>query len=98
MHPRPARADAERRHALAPAVDDALNASQKAVFAEGARDQRTKQLIAVIKARQLKRLPVVDAGRPLAVASARRVMEGLLREVEQEEELVRDYIMCAGYR
>jgi CBS domain-containing protein len=53
----------------------------------------------IMKARGLKRLPVVDAeGKPLAVVSARQVVEGLLREVEQEEELLRDYIMCVGYR
>jgi predicted transcriptional regulator len=52
-----------------------------------------------MKARQLKRLPVVDDhGKPLAVVSARQVMEGLLKEVEQEEEPLRDYIMCVGHR
>lgn len=47
IHPKPTRAYAERRHALAPAADDAFKAFQKAVFGEGALDQRTKQLIAV---------------------------------------------------
>jgi AhpD family alkylhydroperoxidase len=47
MHPKPTRAHAERRHALAPAADDAFKTFQKAVFAEGALDHRTKQLIAV---------------------------------------------------
>jgi AhpD family alkylhydroperoxidase len=47
MHPEPTRARAEQRRALAPAADDAFKALQKAVFAEGALDQRTKQLIAV---------------------------------------------------
>lgn len=47
MHPRPTPAHAERRHALAPAADDAFRAFQKAAFAEGALDKRTKQLIAV---------------------------------------------------
>jgi AhpD family alkylhydroperoxidase len=37
----------QRRHALAPAADDAFRAFSKAVFAEGALDTRTKQLIAV---------------------------------------------------
>jgi AhpD family alkylhydroperoxidase len=47
MHPKPTRAHAERRHALAPAADDAFKAFQEAVFADGALDKRTKQLIAV---------------------------------------------------
>ncbi|REF69510.1 MULTISPECIES: carboxymuconolactone decarboxylase family protein [Paracoccus] len=36
-----------KRHALAPAIDDAFLALSKAVFADGALDKRTKQLIAV---------------------------------------------------
>ena len=47
MHPKASRAHAERRHELAPGADDAFKAFQKAVFADGALDQRTKQLIAV---------------------------------------------------
>jgi len=45
--PKPTRADAERRHSLAPAADDAFKAFSKAVFAEGALDEPTKQLIAI---------------------------------------------------
>lgn len=45
--PRPGRADAARRRALAPAAEDAFRAFSQAVFAEGALDARTKQLIAV---------------------------------------------------
>lgn len=45
--PQATRAHAERRHALAPAADDAFRAFSKAVFAEGALDARTKQIIAV---------------------------------------------------
>ena len=37
----------DRRHALAPGVEDAFRAFSQAVFAEGALDARTKQLIAV---------------------------------------------------
>jgi CBS domain-containing protein len=62
-------------------------------------EQPLSEVWTIMKARGLKRLPVVDAeGKPLAVVSARQVVEGLLREVEQEEELLRDYIMCVGYR
>jgi len=45
--PRPTRAHAEKRHALAPGADDAFHAFSKAVFAEGSLDRRVKQLIAV---------------------------------------------------
>lgn len=37
----------DRRHALAPETEDAFRAFSKAVFAQGALDTRTKQLIAV---------------------------------------------------
>lgn len=45
--PKPTRETAERRHALAPDADDAFKAFSRAVFAEGALDARTKQIIAV---------------------------------------------------
>ncbi len=47
LMPRPTRAHAEKRHALAPGADDAFHAFSKAVFAEGSLDRRVKQLIAV---------------------------------------------------
>ena len=45
--PKPTRTDAEHRHALAPEADEAFKAFSKAVFAEGALDEPTKQLIAI---------------------------------------------------
>ena len=45
--PKATSAHARKRHALAPATDDAFRAFSKAVFAKGALDTRTKQLIAV---------------------------------------------------
>lgn len=45
--PKAARAFAEQRHALAPEIDAAFHAFSKAVFADGALDRKTKQLIAV---------------------------------------------------
>ncbi|MRX49985.1 carboxymuconolactone decarboxylase family protein [Paracoccus sp. S-4012] len=45
--PKPTLEIAQRRHALAPEADDAFKAFSKAVFAAGALDKRTKQLIAV---------------------------------------------------
>jgi AhpD family alkylhydroperoxidase len=45
--PRPTRETAARRRALAPGPEDAFRAFSDAVFAEGALDRRSKQLIAV---------------------------------------------------
>ena len=45
--PKPTRDLVDRRHALAPDTEDAFRAFSKAVFAQGALDTRTKQLIAV---------------------------------------------------
>ncbi|MCL4189077.1 MAG: carboxymuconolactone decarboxylase family protein [Rhodobacteraceae bacterium] len=45
--PRPTREEAARRRALSPAAEDAFRAFSAAVFAPGALDSRTKQLIAV---------------------------------------------------
>jgi hypothetical protein len=47
----------------------------------------------------LKHVPVLDAeGRPQAIIAAGQVMQALLTEVEHEEELLREYVMCLGYR
>jgi AhpD family alkylhydroperoxidase len=48
--PKPTRAHAERRRELAPEQEAAFHIFSKAVFAEGALDARTKQLIAVAAA------------------------------------------------
>ncbi|MEZ5812809.1 MAG: carboxymuconolactone decarboxylase family protein [Rhizobiaceae bacterium] len=45
--PRPTMDLVDRRHALAPGAEDAFRAFSTAVFAEGALDARTKQLVAV---------------------------------------------------
>ena len=45
--PKPTRELVDRRHGLAPNTEDAFRAFSKAVFAKGALDARTKQLIAV---------------------------------------------------
>lgn len=53
----------------------------------------------IITSRGLKHMPVLDAdGRPRDVIAARQVMQALLSDVEHEEELLRDYVMCIGYR
>ena len=80
MHPRPTRAHAERRHALAPAADEAFKAFQKAVFADGALDLRTKQLIAVAVAHVTQCPWCIEAhvkGARRAGASEEQVMEAI---------------------
>jgi len=53
----------------------------------------------VIKERGLKNVPVVDQNStPIGVLNARDVLEVLLEEVEHEEQLLRDYVTCVGYR
>ena len=54
----------------------------------------------IMKTRGLKHVPVTDAdGRPIGVLSARAVMQALVEETEQEEELLlRGYVMCLEYR
>lgn len=53
----------------------------------------------VMKERRLKNIPVVDQDvRPLGVLNARDALEALLEEVEYEEVLLREYVMCVGYR
>ena len=49
------------------------------------------------EAEQLPR-PVVDAERTLGLLFASDALEALLSEVEYEEELLKDYVMCVGYR
>jgi CBS domain-containing protein len=54
---------------------------------------------AIMKERRLKNIPVTDeASLPIGLINARDALEVLLREVEQEETLLRDYVMCVGYR
>lgn len=54
---------------------------------------------AIMKERRLKNIPVTNAGSiPIGLLNARDALEVLLTEVEQEETLLRDYVMCVGYR
>jgi Mg/Co/Ni transporter MgtE len=53
----------------------------------------------VIKERGLKNVPVVDDNSmPIGILNAKDVLQILLGEVEYEEQLLRDYVMCVGYR
>jgi CBS domain-containing protein len=52
----------------------------------------------IMKDRRLRNIPVLDQGsRPIGVLSARDALETLLEEVEYEEVLLREYVMCVGY-
>lgn len=53
----------------------------------------------MMKARGLKNIPVIDADRkPLGVLTARDVLQNLWQEVQQEEDLLFNYVMNVGYR
>ena len=53
----------------------------------------------VIKKHGVQRVPVVGQdGRPIGVIYARDALQVLLGEVEDEESLLRDYVMNIGYR
>ena len=52
----------------------------------------------IMKEHGVKNIPVTDQGsRPIGVINARDVLEALLEEVEDEEVLLREYVMCVGY-
>jgi CBS domain-containing protein len=52
-----------------------------------------------MKEGNLKNLPITNEdGRPIGVLSARNVLHELLDEAEDEEALLRDYVMGVGYR
>jgi CBS domain-containing protein len=53
---------------------------------------------AMMKQRELKNVPVIDLeSRPLGVLNARDALQVLLQETEDEELLLRDYVMGIGY-
>ena len=52
-----------------------------------------------MKARGLKNVPVVDQeGRPLGLLHARDILQVLLSESENEDAILRDYVMGVTYR
>jgi CBS domain-containing protein len=52
-----------------------------------------------MKARDLKHVPVVDTEfRPIGVLHARDILQALLSESENEDAMLRDYVMGIGYR
>jgi len=52
---------------------------------------------AMMKARGLQRIPVRRGQEPLGVIYARDALQCLLGEVENDEALLRDYVMDVGY-
>ena len=51
-----------------------------------------------MKRHRLKNIPILDAERmPLGILNARDALQALLSEVEDEEALLRDYVMSVGY-
>ena len=52
-----------------------------------------------MKERGFKNVPITDqASRPIGVLNGRDALEGLLRDVEDEGSLLRDYVMNVGYQ
>ena len=52
-----------------------------------------------MKERGVKNVPITDLdGRPVGVLNARDALQVLLQEAEDEESLLRDYVMGIGYR
>ena len=52
----------------------------------------------LMKDRHLKNIPVLDRdSRPIGVLNVRDALEALLGEVEYEEDLLREHLMCVGY-
>ena len=54
---------------------------------------------AMMKERGLKNVPIIDnEGRPIGVLNARDILQLLLHDVQDEELLLRDYVMGVGYQ
>jgi CBS domain-containing protein len=62
-------------------------------------DQMLEDVWSTMKQNTLLCVPVIDVDhRPLGLLFASDALEALLSEVEYEEELLKDYVMCVGYR
>jgi len=62
-------------------------------------DEPLQGIWAVMKARGLQRIPIVDGNRkPVGIIYARDILQCLLGEVENDEALLRDYVMDVGYQ
>jgi len=62
-------------------------------------EQALKQVWDTLNARSLRSIPVIDAsGRPQGIVHARDLARALLNEVDEEELLLRDYVLGIGYQ
>ena len=62
-------------------------------------EDRLQDIWSTMKDRGLQNVPIVDPeGRPVGLLSAADAVQALLSEVEYEEELLKGYVMCVGYR
>ena len=62
-------------------------------------EQALKQVWDALNARSLRSIPVIDtSGRPQGVVHARDLARALLDEVDEEELLLRDYVLGIGYQ
>jgi CBS domain-containing protein len=61
-------------------------------------DELLNEVWAIMKNQKLMNVPIVNAEScPIGVLNARDALQLLLEEVEDEELLLRDYVMCVGY-
>ena len=59
---------------------------------------RLQDVWAKMQERALKNIPVTDeAGCPVGVLNVRDALQALLQEVQDEESLLREYVMGVGY-
>lgn len=62
-------------------------------------DEMLQDVWTTMKQNRLLCIPVIDSQRrPLGLLFAADALEALLSQVEYEEELLKDYVMCVGYR
>jgi len=63
------------------------------------RDDWLRDIWTIIKQKNLKNIPVIDAEcKPVGILNLRDALQALLEDVEYEEQLLREYVMGIGYR
>jgi predicted transcriptional regulator len=61
-------------------------------------DDWLHEVWSIMKTRIIQCLPVIDADtKAVGILYARDALEALLMETQDEESLLRDYVMCVGY-
>ncbi|MCB1446080.1 MAG: CBS domain-containing protein [Rhizobiaceae bacterium] len=62
-------------------------------------DDRLQDVWSLMRDKGFQSVPIVDTrNKPIGLLSAADALERLLSDVEYEEELLKDYVMCVGYR